>query len=63
MSILPATGADLPPLAQSGITQELKIENSQEGVKPLVVRMKVQYTVDGQAKSEVVTVNNFPASF
>ena len=61
LNIMPANGTDLTPLQQRGIKQDLKITNSEEGSKPVVMKLRLQYTVNGQSVTDTRVVNNLPA--
>jgi len=41
----------------------MRIENSSEGSKAIVLRLKIVYKVNGQEKSEIATVENLPSHF
>jgi hypothetical protein len=45
LQILPANGTDLNPLAQNGITQDMRITNTMEGQKPLSLKIRVIYAL------------------
>jgi AP-1 complex subunit gamma-1 len=49
-------------LARGGaaITQRMTVVNSQYGVKPLVMRIKLNYSAGDEAVADEVTVNDFP---
>ena len=55
----PASGTALPP-GGSPVTQKLHVNNSQHGVKPLVLRLRLAYSVNGSAKVDQVEVKNLP---
>jgi AP-1 complex subunit gamma-1 len=52
LEILPATSSMMQPLAQNGITQDMKITNTLEGQKPLALKIKVNYGFDNGRKVE-----------
>ena len=57
----PATGAALAPGGASPpLQQAITVSNSQYGVKPLVMRLKVSYTHGGVPVAEELTVSAFP---
>lgn len=56
----PASGNSLAP-GGSVVTQQLHVNNSQHGVKPLVLRLRIGYSLDGASKTEQVEVKNLPA--
>lgn len=55
----PASGSSLAP-GSSPIRQVLHVNNSQHGTKPLVLRLRLSYSVDGASKLEQVEVKNLP---
>jgi len=59
MKINPPSGSTLAP-GSSNVTQSIRLINSQKGVKPLLMKVKLSYTLNGANKTEQLTVNNFP---
>jgi hypothetical protein len=58
----PAEGGDtLAPLEGNKVTQRMTAVNSTGGMKSLAMRLKVIYTVGGEAREHLGVVNNFPA--
>uniref|UniRef100_A0A0D6R6I1 AP-1 complex subunit gamma n=1 Tax=Araucaria cunninghamii TaxID=56994 RepID=A0A0D6R6I1_ARACU len=57
----PASSNILPPSGNGKIVQGLSINNSQHGQKPLAMRLRIAYKVNGQDVVEQGQVNNFPA--
>jgi len=45
------------------ITQQIKVINSLQGQKPVLMRIKVEYNVNGQLVSEQKELANFPLNF
>lgn len=61
---MPASGTELAPLAQNGLTQEMRITNTMEGQKPLSLKIKVNYvTGNGQQVSETKVLNSLPTNY
>lgn len=56
----PASGTTLAPGA-SVVTQNLHVNNGQHGVKPLVLRLRLTYSLQGTSKAEQIEVKNLPA--
>jgi len=56
----PASGTSLPP-GGPPVTQTLHVTNSQHGVKPLMLRLRLNFTVDGKATQDQAEVKNLPA--
>ena len=48
MTMLQASGMDLPPMSQNGITQQLNINNSMHGEKRIILKLRISYNVNGQ---------------
>ena len=64
LQILPATGTDLQPLIQNGVTQEMRITNTMEGQKPLSIKIRVLYTLqNGQQVNETKVLNTMPTNY
>lgn len=59
----PASGTTLPALGASTVTQAIHITNTMHGQKPLVMRLRLNYSKDGQPVMQQVEFNNFPAGF
>jgi AP-1 complex subunit gamma-1 len=45
------------------VKQLFKVANSQHGQKPLVMRVKIDYNLNGQPVSEMDQVANFPPGY
>eukprot|EP00252_Welwitschia_mirabilis_P004363 TRINITY_DN1469_c0_g1_i6.p1 TRINITY_DN1469_c0_g1~~TRINITY_DN1469_c0_g1_i6.p1 ORF type:complete len:906 (+),score=208.03 TRINITY_DN1469_c0_g1_i6:268-2985(+) len=56
----PASSNILPPNGSGTILQRLSVNNSQHGQKPLAMRVRIAYKVNGQDVVEQGQVNNFP---
>ncbi|XP_024542965.1 AP-1 complex subunit gamma-2 isoform X2 [Selaginella moellendorffii] len=59
----PASNSELEPKGGERITQTIRVENSMLGQKPLAMRIRISYKVDGQDVLEQGQVHNFPAGF
>ena len=58
----PAEGGDtLAPSGGNTVTQRMVAVNQTGGMKSLAMRLKVIYTVGGEAREHLGVVNNFPA--
>ena len=57
----PASGTALGAHGGSSAMQTLHVTNTMHGQKPLVMRLRIAYTRDGEAKLEQAEVKNFPA--
>uniref|UniRef100_A0A7S2Z772 GAE domain-containing protein n=1 Tax=Chloropicon laureae TaxID=464258 RepID=A0A7S2Z772_9CHLO len=56
----PASGNALPPQGAGHIAQKINLNNTVQGQKPLMMRLKVDYVFNGAPVSEIVEVKNFP---
>ncbi|XP_073050182.1 AP-1 complex subunit gamma-2-like isoform X1 [Primulina eburnea] len=56
----PASSSSLPASGNGSITQKLRVSNSQHGKKPLVMRIRINYTVNGKDVLEEGQIDNFP---
>jgi AP-1 complex subunit gamma-1 len=57
----PPSGTTLPPFGSSTATQSMHINNTMHGQKPLVMRLRIAYTLNGQPALDQTEVGNFPA--
>ncbi|KAG3109467.1 AP-1 complex subunit gamma-2 [Phytophthora idaei] len=58
----PPTGDSVPANNSGAVTQVVKIQNSMQGEKPVLMRIKLDFFVNGSKVEEMVTVNNFPSN-
>jgi len=63
LQMSPASSDTLPPMSSGAVTQQFKLANSLHGQKPLLVKLKIDFTFNGQPMSEMAQVENFPAGF
>ena len=45
----------------SPVTQKLHVTNSQHGTKPLMLRLRLSFIIDGKTITDQVEVKNLPA--
>ncbi|XP_042494397.1 AP-1 complex subunit gamma-2-like isoform X2 [Macadamia integrifolia] len=57
----PASSNSLPASGKGSVTQKFRVTNSQHGQKPLAMRIRIAYKVNGQDALEQGQINNFPA--
>jgi AP-1 complex subunit gamma-1 len=60
LNMAPVASNILPPSSSGQLTQNIRVTNSMHGQKPIVLRLKIDFTIGMQAFSEVVEVANFP---
>jgi len=63
LQMSPASSDTLPPMSSGAVTQQFKLANSLHGQKPLLVKLKIDFTFNGQPMSEMAQVDNFPVGF
>jgi AP-1 complex subunit gamma-1 len=57
----PASSSTLPASGNGSVTQSLSVTNNQHGQKPLAMRIRVSYKVNGEDRLEQGQISNFPA--
>ncbi|WVZ73242.1 hypothetical protein U9M48_021571 [Paspalum notatum var. saurae] len=57
----PASGNTVPANGNGSVTQGLSVTNNQQGQKPLAMRIRMSYKVNGEDKLEQGQVSNFPS--
>jgi len=60
LQMTPASSSTVPPNGMGKVTQLFKVANSMHGQKPVVLKIKVDYTSGGMPVSEMGQVDNFP---
>jgi len=60
LQMSPASSNIVPPANSGKVTQIFKLANSLHGQKPVLVRTKIDYAVNGQPVSETGQVDQFP---
>mmetsp|Transcript_27506 Transcript_27506/g.49546 ORF Transcript_27506/g.49546 Transcript_27506/m.49546 type:complete len:756 (-) Transcript_27506:1901-4168(-) len=61
LQLSPASGSSIAP--GNSITQQIKVTNSQQGSKGIVLRLKIDYQIGGESRSKVATVSSFPVNY
>lgn len=56
----PASSTNLPANGNGSITQTMRVTNSQHGKKPLAMRFRIGYKVNGKDVLEEGQITNFP---
>jgi len=57
----PASSSTLPASGNGSVTQGLCVTNNQHGQKPLAMRIRMSYKVNGEDRLEQGQISNFPA--
>jgi len=63
MQMQPASASVVPAANTGSVTQQLKLANSLQGQKPIVMRLKIEYGMAGNKVSEQGEVANFPVGY
>ncbi|KAG7384216.1 AP-1 complex subunit gamma-1 [Phytophthora pseudosyringae] len=58
----PPSGDAVPPNNGGAVTQVVKIQNSLQGEKAVLMRVKLEFFVNGSKVEDMATVNNFPSN-
>lgn len=61
LQLSPASGSSMAP--RTTIVQQLKVTNTQQGAKGIVLRLKIDYQIGSEARSKVATVSSFPVNY
>jgi len=61
LTVRSPSGNVVPPNASSKVTQEIRIENTLHGQKPVMLKIKVEYNIGGTDVVDDATIQNFPA--
>lgn len=63
IAIQPLTGTSLPPNSKGAVTQIMTVSNSAIGQKPIVMKIKLSYSFNGQKLAFEEKVEGFPLGF
>jgi len=63
LEMLPASSTTIPANSQGATTQEIRITNSAQGEKPIMLKLKLGYSQKGSTVEEMVQVSSFPPQF
>ncbi|PWZ04807.1 hypothetical protein Zm00014a_017027 [Zea mays] len=61
LRLYPASSSTLPASGNGSVTQSLSVTNNQHGQKPLAMRIRMSYKVNGEDRLEQGQISNFPA--
>lgn len=62
LALNPASSTLLPPNNMSKVTQTMQVQNTLQGQKPLLMKLRLEYSLNGQQKEQMVNVANFPGT-
>jgi hypothetical protein len=61
LTMSPATSTVIPAHSSGAVTQQLKLNNTLHGKKKLLIRVKIDYKINGQPQTEQAQISQFPA--
>ena len=61
--MLPPSSTTIPANSTDAVTQEVKVTNTQQGEKNIVLKIKLSFTQGGKATNDMVSVSSFPAKY
>jgi AP-1 complex subunit gamma-1 len=60
LEILPPSSTTIPGHSNGAITQEIRVTNTMQGEKNIMLKLKINYSAGGKAVEEMAQVANFP---
>ena len=63
LEMSPASSSTVPPNSQGAVTQEIKLVNSMQGQKAIMLKIKLGYSQGGHAVEEMAQVSSFPPTY
>jgi len=63
LEMLPASSTTIPAGSNAAVTQEIKVTNTMQGEKNIMLKLKINYKVNGSPIEELVQVSSFPALY
>ncbi len=63
IAIQPMSGTNLPPNSKGAVTQHMTVTNSAVGQKPIVMKVKLSYAVNGEKLAFEEKIEGFPNGF
>jgi len=59
----PPSSTTIPPNNSGKVTQQLKVANSLQGQKPIMLKLRVEYKTEDKTIAEMAEVANFPDTY
>ena len=63
LEMLPPSSNMVPPNSNGQVTQEIRLTNTMQGEKNIMLKLKIGYKTQGKAVDELAQVNNFPSMY
>lgn len=60
LEMLPPSNSVIGPNTQDSVTQELRVTNTMQGDKSIVLKLKFSYSAGGKTVEDMVSVSSFP---
>jgi AP-1 complex subunit gamma-1 len=63
LEILPPSSTTIPGNSNGAVTQEIRVTNSMQGEKPIMLKLKINYNYGGKPIEELGQAANIPPGF
>mmetsp|Transcript_18114 Transcript_18114/g.18172 ORF Transcript_18114/g.18172 Transcript_18114/m.18172 type:complete len:870 (+) Transcript_18114:126-2735(+) len=63
LELLPASSSTIPPNSNGAVSQEVRLINSMQGEKSIMLKLKISYAHDGKTVDEMAQVSSFPPMY
>lgn len=63
LEMSPASSSSIPPKSNGEVTQDIKLINSMQGQKPIMLKIKIGYSQAGIPVEEMAQVSSFPPTY
>ena len=63
LEMLPPSSTMVPANSNGQVTQEIRLTNTMQGEKNVMLKLKIGYKTQGKSVDELAQVNNFPHLF
>jgi AP-1 complex subunit gamma-1 len=60
LEMQPPTSTTIPASSNGAVTQEIRVTNSSQGEKNIMLKLKICYSSGGHAVEELAQVSSFP---
>lgn len=63
LEMAPPSSLIIPANSNGSVTQEIQLDNSMQGEKPIMLKLKIGYNQNGNKVEELAQVSSFPANY
>ena len=60
LEMLPPSSTTIPAQSNGSVTQEIRLNNSMQGQKNIMLKLKIGYSIGGKAVEDMAQVASFP---